>query len=102
MILELMATWLLVGFVSAVGWNVADETVNKPYLDPYIAKKMGTDNKPVPSTETQDKQLFKQRPFWYSSRFTNSANLCYNLTQENYNGKSYLRISYLTRGQESC
>jgi hypothetical protein len=55
MILELMATWLLVGFVSAVGWNVADETVNKPYLDPYLAKKMGTDNKPVPPTEKQDK-----------------------------------------------
>lgn len=40
MIIELIGTWLLVGFVSAVGWNIAEETVNKPYIDPYIAKKM--------------------------------------------------------------
>jgi hypothetical protein len=41
MIIELIGTWLLVGFVSAVGWNVADETVNKPYVDPYLSKKNG-------------------------------------------------------------
>jgi hypothetical protein len=45
MMIELIGTWLIVGFFSAIGWNVADETVNKPYLDPYIAKKMGTDTK---------------------------------------------------------
>ena len=44
--IELIGTWLIVGFFSAIGWNVADETVNKPYLDPYLAKKMGTDTKP--------------------------------------------------------
>ena len=54
MIIELIGTWLIVGFFSAIGWNVADETVNKPYLDPYLAKKMGTDNKPTPPSE-QDK-----------------------------------------------
>lgn len=43
MIIELIGTWLLVGFVSAIGWSAADETVNKPYLDPYLSKKMGTD-----------------------------------------------------------
>lgn len=42
MILELIGTWMIIGFFSAVGWNVADETVNKPYLDPWIAKKMDT------------------------------------------------------------
>jgi hypothetical protein len=26
-----------------------------------------------------NKYYSTQRPFWYSSRFTNSANLCYNL-----------------------
>ena len=55
MIIELIGTWLLVGFVSAVGWNVADETVNKPYIDPYLAKKMDskttTDTKSQPTTE---------------------------------------------------
>jgi hypothetical protein len=43
LIIELIGTWLLVGFVSAIGWNVADETVNKPYVDPYLSKKMATD-----------------------------------------------------------
>ena len=49
-----MGTWLIVGFFSAIGWNVADETVNKPYLDPWIAKKMdnkNTDTKPQPPAE---------------------------------------------------
>ena len=54
MIIELIGTWLLVGFVSAIGWNVADETVNKPYLDPYIAKKMGTDAKTENPTAQQN------------------------------------------------
>jgi len=54
-IIELIATWLLVGFVSAVGWNVADETVNKPYIDPYLSKKMGTDKKPDAPISTNDK-----------------------------------------------
>ena len=43
MILELIGTWMIIGFFSAVGWNVADETVNKPFVDPYLAKKIGTD-----------------------------------------------------------
>ena len=55
MIIELIGTWLLVGFVSAIGWNVADETVNKPYLDPYIAKKIGTDAKVTTPPSEQDK-----------------------------------------------
>jgi len=54
MIIELIGTWLLVGFVSAVGWNVADETVNKPYVDPYLAKKMGTTEKPNTPAATPD------------------------------------------------
>jgi hypothetical protein len=40
MIIELIGTWLLVGFVSAIGWNLADETVNKPLIDPWIEKKI--------------------------------------------------------------
>ena len=40
MIIELIGTWLLVGFVSAIGWNVADETVNKPVLDPWLSKQV--------------------------------------------------------------
>jgi hypothetical protein len=56
MILELIGTWLVVGFFSAIGWNVADETVNKPFLDPYLAKKMGTTTTApvVPATPDTD------------------------------------------------
>jgi hypothetical protein len=63
MIVELIGTWLLVGFVSAIGWNVADETVNKPYLDPWIAKKINakTDNdadeEPAPPVAKKQKTL---------------------------------------------
>ena len=56
MIIELIGTWLIVGFFSAIGWNVADETVNKPYLDPWLEKKMDTKKdtiqKPEPPVET--------------------------------------------------
>ena len=59
MIIELMGTWLIVGFFSAIGWNVADETVNKPYLDPYLEKKMGTNKKTeapvIPTSPATDK-----------------------------------------------
>ena len=55
MIIELIGTWLIVGFFTAVGWNVADETVNKPYLDPWIEKKISTKtettNPPAPPAE---------------------------------------------------
>ena len=52
MMLELIGTWLIVGFFSAVGWNVADETINKPYLDPWLEKKMDTTTKkPEPPIE---------------------------------------------------
>ena len=51
MIIELIGTWLIVGFFSAIGWNVADETVNKPYLDPWIEKKMEAAKKPEAPAE---------------------------------------------------
>ena len=54
MIIELIGTWMIIGFFSAIGWNVADETVNKPYIDPWIEKKLGTDKKPQ-APVSQDK-----------------------------------------------
>ena len=54
MIIELIGTWLLVGFVSAIGWNVADETVNKPYLDPWIEKKMDIKKSITTDTATDE------------------------------------------------
>lgn len=54
MIFELMGTWLIVGFFSAIGWNVADKTVNKPYVDPLIAKSTNGTDKPE-QPQQQDK-----------------------------------------------
>ena len=56
MIIELIGTWLIVGFFSAIGWNVADETVNKPYLDPMIEKIRKGDqptNPPAPTEQSK-------------------------------------------------
>jgi hypothetical protein len=54
LIIELIGTWLLVGFVSAIGWNVADETVNKPVLDPWLSKQVnGKTVKVDPNTNSQ-------------------------------------------------
>jgi len=55
MIIELIGTWLLVGFVTAIGWNVADETVNKPYLDPMIQKSIKTDT-PAKSSDAKTQE----------------------------------------------
>jgi hypothetical protein len=55
MIIELIGTWLIVGFFSAIGWNVADETVNKPYLDPWLEKKMES----TKNQKHQQKQINK-------------------------------------------
>ena len=56
MIIELIGTWLIVGFFTSIGWKTADETVNKPYLEPYLEKKISNKpetptNPPAPTTE---------------------------------------------------
>ena len=50
MIIELIGTWLLVGFVSAIGWGTAQKAVVEPYINPAIervipAKPDAQDNK---------------------------------------------------------
>jgi hypothetical protein len=52
MVIELIGTWVIVGFFSAVGWNLADKTVNKPHIDPWLEKTMATEKKPeAPAVE---------------------------------------------------
>lgn len=48
MIIELIGTWIVVGFFSAVGWYGAQKTVLEPYADPYFAKQkvVQTETKP--------------------------------------------------------
>ena len=38
MIIELIGTWLLVGFVSAIGWGTAQKAVVEPYVNPTIER----------------------------------------------------------------
>ena len=42
MIIELIGTWLLVGFVTAIGWGTAQKTVVEPYINPAIEKVIPT------------------------------------------------------------
>ena len=36
--LELIGTWLIVGFFSAIGWGAAQKTVVEPYVNPALEK----------------------------------------------------------------
>ena len=80
MIIELIGTWLLVGFVSAVGWNVADETVNKPYIDPYLAKKWARIINQRRQMHKINNNIPKTAAFTASFPLYKFCRLCYNLT----------------------
>lgn len=38
MIIELIGTWLVIGFFTAIGWGVAQKTVVEPYVNPAIER----------------------------------------------------------------
>ena len=40
MIFELIGTWIVVGFFSAIGWGTAQKTIIEPYMNPAIEKAM--------------------------------------------------------------
>ena len=40
MILELIGTWIVIGFFTAIGWGTAQKTVVEPYVNPTIEKIM--------------------------------------------------------------
>jgi hypothetical protein len=49
MIIELIGTWLLVGFVTAIGWGTAQKVVVEPYVNPAIEKVMPQPQNPQPT-----------------------------------------------------
>lgn len=56
MILELIGTWMVIGFFSAIGWGAADKAVVDPYIKPAIAKAQQTETKTEePKNENQSK-----------------------------------------------
>ena len=48
MIIELIGTWMVVGFFTAIGWGTAQKTVIEPYMNPAIEKVI-----PPDSTKTE-------------------------------------------------
>jgi hypothetical protein len=48
MIIELIGTWMVIGFFSAIGWGTAQKTVVEPYINPAIEKVM-----PAEPTKTE-------------------------------------------------
>lgn len=46
MIIELIGTWIVIGFFSAIGWGTAQKTVVEPYINPAIEKVMPDSAKP--------------------------------------------------------
>jgi hypothetical protein len=49
MIIELIGTWLVVGFFTAIGWGTAQKTVVEPYLNPAIEKVMPPETNATPT-----------------------------------------------------
>ena len=37
-IIELIGTWIVIGFFSAIGWGVAQKTVVETYVNPALEK----------------------------------------------------------------
>ena len=45
MVLELIGTWIVIGFFSAIGWGAADKAVVEPYVKPAIANMQKSETK---------------------------------------------------------
>jgi hypothetical protein len=51
MILEVIGTWIVIGFFSAIGWGTAQKTVVEPYINPAIDKVMPPAKSEAPTVE---------------------------------------------------
>ena len=38
MIIELIGTWIVIGFFSALGWGTAQKAIVEPYINPAIER----------------------------------------------------------------
>ena len=47
MIIELIGTWMVIGFFSAIGWGAAQKSVVEPYVNPAIEKAMPATTNPA-------------------------------------------------------
>jgi hypothetical protein len=51
-IIELIGTWIVIGFFTAIGWGTAQKTVVEPYINPAIDRVIP----PVIKTEAPTEQ----------------------------------------------
>jgi hypothetical protein len=54
MIIELIGTWIVIGFFSAIGWGTAQKTLVEPYINPTIERVIPQPQNPEP-TNTDNK-----------------------------------------------
>jgi len=52
MIIELIGTWIVIGFFSAIGWGTAQKTVVEPYINPAIDRVIPPTNPPTAPAES--------------------------------------------------
>ena len=53
MIIELIGTWMVIGFFSAIGWGTAQKTVVEPYINPAIDKVITPEKPQVPAEQNK-------------------------------------------------
>jgi hypothetical protein len=53
MIVELIGTWIVIGFFSAIGWGAAQKTVVEPYINPAIERAMPPTKLEAPAEQTK-------------------------------------------------
>jgi len=53
MIIELIGTWMVIGFFSAIGWGAAQKTVVEPYVNPAIEKVIPPEKPPAPQEQSK-------------------------------------------------
>jgi len=53
MIIELIGTWVIIGFFTAIGWGAAQKTVVEPYINPAIDKVMPPVKPEAPTEQTK-------------------------------------------------
>jgi hypothetical protein len=55
MIIELIGTWVVVGFFTAIGWGAAQKTVVEPYINPAIEKVIPAEPTKTEATNSDNK-----------------------------------------------
>ena len=50
---DLIGTWVIIGFFSAIGWGTAQKTVVEPYINPAIDKVIPAEKPQAPTEQNK-------------------------------------------------